>query len=185
MKGIGAWLFLVSSILLVILPAHGAPRDVEFAGQVIVGTAGGALLGMVGSWVGSGVCRATAGEGEDVATLCRMPGIYGYLLGVPVGATLGVGIAGASFGMEGDLFLTAAGAVVGEALGIGILAVLQGTVGEGSVSFAAAYGLVPFLSAALATMGYGLGSNAAWGYNAEMEGIFLAFGMERVSLPVP
>lgn len=157
---------VVISLLVSMSPAVRG-RRAEFAGQVIVGTVGGALMGAVGSLVGARICAA----GGD---RCQAP-VYGYLVGIPLGATLGVGIAASAFGLEGDYPLAAVGAVVGELLGVGILAVLRGTLGE-EATFAAAYGLVPFLSATLSATGFRAG--AAPG---ELEAALAAFALERIA----
>jgi hypothetical protein len=61
-------------------------------------------------------------------------------------------------GVEGDPVLAALGAILGEALGIGVLSVIyRGGGVTDEVTVAAALGLVPFLSAVGAAMGYNAG----------------------------
>lgn len=152
-----------------------ADGGAAFAGQVIAGTAGGALFGAAGHWLGIEICGARAGG--DVTARCWPAGVYGYAVGVPLGAALGVCLAGASYGIAGDQFLAAAGAVVGEALGLGVLAMIEGTFGQEELSFIAAYGLVPFLSAALSTTGYRMGTPAR---GKGPEAALLSFALRRV-----
>ena len=182
-RGVGKALMLglLGLSMLSAVPTVAVGQDARFTGEVILGTAGGALLGLAGNWIGTRVCEIKAGEGMDTAELCWLPGVYGYLVGVPLGATLGVGVAGASLGMQGNHLLAAAGAVVGEALGLGILAVLRGALEREEAFFAAAYGLVPFLSAAFAATGYGTGVRG--GYTGDLEGIFTSFALGKVGFP--
>jgi hypothetical protein len=178
-KALGLWLLVFS--VLGAVPCGAVGQDIRFTGQVIVGTAGGALFGLVGNWVGTRICEITAEEGANTGELCWLPGVYGYLAGVPLGASLGVGLAGTSLGAQGDYLLAAAGAVVGEALGVGVLMVLRGTLESEEAFFAAAYGLVPFLSAAFAATGYNMDVRS--GYTRNLSRIFTSFALSEVVLP--
>ena len=93
MRGVGKALMLglLGLSMLSAVPTVAVSQDARFTGEVILGTAGGALLGLAGNWIGTRVCEIKAGEGMDTAELCWLPGVYGYLVGVPLGATLGVG----------------------------------------------------------------------------------------------
>ena len=138
--------------------AEAGDGGMLFTTQVVAGTVGGALLGLAGFWGATWWCLASAGDAGLGALACFITGVYGYLIGVPLGATLGVTASGASFGVEGNTLLAALGAILGEALGIGLLSVIyEGTAGADEAVMAAALGLVPFVSAVGATMGYHAG----------------------------
>ena len=185
MKGIRKALVICSAFIVgscfLSYPCWGAGP--EFAGQVVVGTVGGALFGALGNWVGIRVCQVNEKDGVDSAEHCWEAGMYGYLLGVPLGATLGVGWAGSSFGMRGDHLLAAVGAVVGEALGAGILVALQDVLPGPEAAFATAYGLVPFLSAALSATGYHSGADDPRG--KRLDATFLSLCLGKAPLPEP
>ncbi len=170
---------LVSPVLAPGVEAAGG--GMVFTTQVVAGTVGGALLGLAGFWAAARPCLASA-EGLGVLG-CVVAGAYGYLIGVPLGATLGVSLVGLSAGIEGNTALAALGAMAGEAFGIGVLSVVyRGMGGTEGITVATALGFVPFASAVGAAMGYNAdvspgGIGLARTFTAEVQGRLLELGL--------
>ncbi|MGY4707055.1 hypothetical protein ACVNPS_04795 [Candidatus Bipolaricaulota sp. J31] len=150
------WVLCSLLVLSVLAPAAEAgDGGIVFTTQVVAGTVGGALLGLAGFWGATWWCLASAEDAGPGALACFITGVYGYLIGLPLGTTLGVIASGMSFGVEGNALFAVLGAILGEALGIGLLSLIHdGTGGVDEATVAAALGLVPFASAVGATMGY-------------------------------
>ena len=150
-------------VLIVALMAFGAieeaaaqptsPQEAVPA-ELMAGALGGALAGAGGAYAAIAVCAADA-EGWD-ALACIGYGVLAYLVGVPVGSTVGVHIAGAAWGVDGNTLLSVLGAVGGEVGGLLItsgLGALQDDPPEAFQVFAF-LGLTPFASSAGATWGF-------------------------------
>jgi hypothetical protein len=153
---------LIVAILLLVLVGFSAQAGSADAipAELIAGTVGGAAFGVGGGAIMLFSCLAEA-EGFG-ALACIGAAVIGYALGVPVGATLGVNVAGSLSGVQGNLLLSALGAVGGEALGLGITAlVAQGAGGlPEPLGWTMFLGVIPFLSSAGATWGYNVGAQA-------------------------
>jgi hypothetical protein len=97
--------------------AQPGPSDVNF-GQLVLGGSIGALVGGVGGGLAAyGICRATtaAGPWADLACLAGAM-LFGYLPGVPIGATVGVSMAGSLQKAKGNVWLALVGASLGGAV---------------------------------------------------------------------
>lgn len=87
-------------------------------GRLVFGGSIGALVGGVGGGLAAyGICRATADPGPwaDLACLAGAM-LFGYVPGVPIGATVGVGIAGSLQKAKGNVWLALVGASLGGAV---------------------------------------------------------------------
>ncbi len=142
-------------------PAPAARAQVASPGEAIplellLGTLGGAAGGTLGFFGTFALCMAS---GEDPtgwgSLICAILGIYGYGVGVPLGATLGVTLTGHAMGVQGSVFLSALGAVLGFGAGVlALAAVGELTQGDDPLVLATALTVTPFLSALGATLGY-------------------------------
>ncbi len=129
--------------------------------ELIAGTVGGAGFGLAGAYLASVACLAQAEGWEGLA--CIGFAALGYLIGVPVGSTVGVNIAGLLSGVHGNVLLSALGAIGGEVAAIGFAALIAGAA-DGlpeSVNIAMFLGVIPFASSAGATLGFNVGAQTA------------------------
>lgn len=129
--------------------------------ELVAGTVGGAGFGLAGAYLAAAACLAQAEGWEGFA--CIGFAVLGYLIGVPVGSTVGVNIAGLLFGVHGNVLLSALGAIGGEVAAIGFAALIVG-VADGlpeSVNIAMFLAVIPFASSAGATLGFNVGARAA------------------------
>jgi len=156
--------FLVAlAVVLTLLPAvvataQPSPRDAVPA-ELIAGTLGGAVVG-VGSGYAATVACASQAEGW-AALACIGYGVLGYLIGVPIGSTVGVHLAGSAWGIDGNTWLCVLGAVGGEAGGLliasGISSLYDDDPPEAFLVFSF-LGVTPFASSAGATWGFNVGA---------------------------
>ena len=127
--------------------------------ELAAGTLGGAVVGVGTAYVATAVC---ASQADGYAALaCIGYGLLGYLVGVPVGATVGVHWAGSAWGVEGNTWLSALGAVGGEAGGLliaGGLGALYEDDPPAALIAVAYLGWTPFASSAGATWGFNVGA---------------------------
>ncbi len=85
--------------------------------QLVLGGSLGALVGGVGGGLAAyGLCRVTTDPGPwaDLACLAGAM-LFGYVPGVPIGATVGVSIAGNSQKIQGNIWTALLGASLGGA----------------------------------------------------------------------
>jgi len=144
-------------------PADAVPAE------LVAGTVGGAAFGVGGGVLLLFSCLAEA-EGFG-ALACIGAAVIGYVAGVPVGATLGVNVAGSLSGVRGNSLLSGLGAVGGEALGLGITALIaEGTGGlPEPIGWTMFLGVIPLLSSAGATWGYNVGAHETSGFTFQPE----------------
>jgi len=136
-----------------------SPQEAVHA-ELLMGTLGGAAGGVLGFFGTFALCMAS---GEDTtgwgSLICAILGIYGYGVGVPVGAALGVNLTGNALGVRGSVFLSALGAALGFGAGaFGLAVVGEATGGDDPLILGTALVVVPFTSALGATLGYNLGA---------------------------
>lgn len=155
---------LISALMVVVLSLSASTAQAQEAGpqsavpaELIAGTVGGAALGAAGAYILASTCRPDQGLGTLICLAAAA--MIGYVIGVPIGSTMGVNIAGALSGVRGNFLLSVLGAILGEAIGIGIAEVF-GEPSE-SVGVIMALGVIPFLSSAGATLGYNVGAQMA------------------------
>ncbi len=165
-KAVGVAL-LIAALIGASVPPRGAYAQarVQSPGEavpleILMGTLGGAAGGVLGFFGTFALCM---GSGEDTtgwgSLICAILGIYGYGLGVPVGATLGVSLTGNALGVRGNVFLSALGAALGFGAGAFVLALVsEATQGNDTAILGMALVAVPFVSALGATLGYNLGA---------------------------
>lgn len=146
------------------VPAQ-SEQNVDF-GRLWLGGSLGALVGGVGGAVGVYVVCINShprGPWADLACLAASM-LLGYTTGVPLGATVGVSIAGARQKVRGNLLLAALGATLGGASAL-VLSQLLGNLvlnqpgGEGLQDM-----FVPFFLFVGIPVSAGWG--AAWGYSS-------------------
>lgn len=127
-----------------------------FGFEVLGGWLGGVGGGIGGFFLGFFLCLGSLGDAPGLAGLgCLVGGGgLGYLIGTPVGSTLGVSIVAALNGVQGNLLFGFVGGVAGEGAGILTVATLAG-IGLDSDFDGGAYLVgVPLVSALGATLGY-------------------------------
>lgn len=141
------------------LPSDAVPVE------LIAGTLGGATLGIGGFLVAFSTCAADVEDVEGwgaigAAIACAAFGVLGYAIGVPVGATAGVNLAGSLSGVQGNFLLSALGAVGGDIVGLGLSGLVASMSEEMPDALAAllVLGVVPLSSSAGATLGYNVGA---------------------------
>lgn len=116
MRFIAVIVALVAGSALVV-QAQDEPPAVHF-GQLVLGGSVGALVGGVGGGLAAyGICRATTAPGPwaDLACLAGAM-LFGYLPGIPIGATVGVSITGSFQKVRGNVVLALVGASVSGAV---------------------------------------------------------------------
>ncbi len=98
-------------------PAQAQSEPTAHFGQLVFAGSVGALVGGVGGALGAyGLCRVTTDPGPwaDLACLAGAM-LFGYAPGVPIGATVGVSIAGNSQKIPGNVWTALLGAGLGGA----------------------------------------------------------------------
>jgi hypothetical protein len=131
------------------------PRSPQSAvpAELIAGTVGGAALGVAGALILSHACLAQAVGWEALACIGAVA--LGYVIGVPIGSTVGVNVAGSLSGVQGNVLLSALGAIGGEFVGLGFSIIFSPLFEDsGSTGVFAALVVIPFLSSVGATVGY-------------------------------
>jgi hypothetical protein len=157
-------LTLLLTLALIIspsLPAFAALSDPKEAQstELIAGTAGGAALGFGSAYLLGELCLSQTTGLDSIGCITFI--LIGYALGLPTGAIVGVNLAGAHSGVQGNLWLSILGGIGGGAIGILTAASLNNAVGEqvpGFVGAALFLGLAPFLASLGATWGYNSGA---------------------------
>jgi len=127
-----------------------------FGFEVLGGWLGGVGGGIGGFFLGFFLCLSSLGDAPGLAGLgCLVGGGgLGYLIGTPVGSTLGVSIVGALNGVEGNLLLGFVGGMAGEGAGILTVATLAGIGFDSDLGGFAYLGAIPLVSAVGAALGY-------------------------------
>ena len=156
--GLAGW--LLSAVPMGAAAQVEEPRD-AVAWELLGGTLGGALFGVGGGYLAAVSCLADA-QGLG-ALACIVAAMLGYVAGLPVGVTLGVNAVGSLSGVQGNVLLSALGAVLGEAAGLGLVALVSNAMGDlpEAVGWTLILGAVPFLSSVGATLGYNVGARMA------------------------
>lgn len=131
--------------------------NVFFAYEMLGGTLGAMGGGIAGFFLGVFLCLSSLGDTGGVSSLaCIAGGALGYLAGTPLGAIVGVGIAGHLNHVQGNLLLSFLGASAGE--GVGILAISSlggiGVVQDADLGLPLLFFGVPLISGLGATLGY-------------------------------
>lgn len=167
---------LVLALVLLLLPSPRGSAQVTspqeaIPRELLMGTLGGAAGGALGFFGTFALCLYT---GKDTTgwgpLICALLGLYGYGIGVPVGAVLGVNLTGNGMGLQGNVFLSVLEAVAGLGAGVLALAALgEATPGDDLLLVATALVAVPFLSALGATLGYNVGARV----RARSEGVLV------------
>jgi hypothetical protein len=143
--------------------------------EVASGTVGAVAGGFIAAYAVSGVnpfqlffLPCGEGLGSLICGAYKAMAFLGFLIGVPVGSTLGVGIAGSFNHVRGNILLAFGGAIAGEALGFSVLnaasGLLSGFSGEGRV-------LVILSTLVLSTV---LGTTYGYNINATLEPVVLS-----------
>jgi len=127
-----------------------------FGFEVLGGWLGGVGGGIGGFFLDFFLCLGSLSDDVGLAGLgCLVGGGgLGYLIGTPVGSTLGVSIVSALNGVQGNLLLGFVGSVAGEGAGILTVATLAGIGFDSDLGGAAYIAGVPLVSALGATLGY-------------------------------
>jgi hypothetical protein len=126
-----------------------------------LGALGGGLAGMEGLHF---LCHRLPGIGWNDIT-CAFFGLFGYLAGVPAGATVGVGITGSIRKAPGGLWSALLGATAGEGAAVGVVVLLSALVSNNPSLQWLQNALVPLFTYIAIPVSAGLG--AAWGYNRD------------------
>ncbi len=156
--------------------AESAPvqseQDVDF-GRLWLGGSLGALVGGVGGALGVyTVCINTNPRGYPADLVCLIRTFYGYIVGVPVGAAIGVGISGSLQSVRGNIWLAALGATLGGAAAV-VFAQLLGNLILNRPGWEGLQEIfLPFFIFIGVPVSAGWG--AAWGYS---------LGAKRISAP--
>lgn len=133
------------------------PQDVVPL-EILGGTLGGAAFGVAGGAIAFVTC---IGEAQGFEALgCAILAVFGYMIALPIGSTLGVNVAGSLAGVRGHTFLSALGAVLGEAAGLGIASVAINAFDDlpEPLGWGLFLGVVPLMSSLGATLGYNVGA---------------------------
>ncbi len=107
---------LVASVavlaVLVSFPASAQEESSVHFGQLVLGGSVGALVGGVGGGVAAyGICMATTAAGPWADLACLAGAIlFGYIPGIPIGATAGVTIVGSFQKIKGNVWTALLGA---------------------------------------------------------------------------
>ncbi|MCL6642787.1 MAG: hypothetical protein K6T71_05640 [Candidatus Bipolaricaulota bacterium] len=136
------------------------PEPTAHFGQLVLGGSIGALLGGVGGAAGAyGICRAVTDPGPwaDLACLASAM-LFGYLPGIPIGATVGVSVAGSFQKIRGNIWTALLGAGLGGAVAFfvsdWVLRSLEEQQTRDMLIPIALFGVIPIAA----------GTGAAWGY---------------------
>ncbi len=165
------------SVLLWSLEAHADAKLMESHDAVIlefmIGSIGALSGGLIGAFAASypalpevEACRRSC---RGYLCLCGLTVIpymmWGYAIGVPLGATIGVSLVGYFNGVSGNIMFAITGAVVGEVVGIAISylalyasSLLQGTADSGTLMGASVFLVIPASSSLGATIGFNIGA---------------------------
>lgn len=146
------------------LTAQAQPRSSGDFGQLVLSGSLGALVGGVGGAVGAyGLCRVitTSGPWADLACLAGAM-LFGYVPGVPIGATVGVSIAGNAQNIQGSIWTALLGASLSGAAAFFISDWALRSLGETPQAHQIRDVLIPFVL--LGVIPVSAGTGAAWGY---------------------
>lgn len=153
------------AILVIILwgfTAQAQPEPTENFGQLLFSGSLGALIGGAGGALGAyGLCRLITDPGPwaDLACLAGAM-LFGYAPGVPIGATVGVSIAGHS--LQGNVWTALLGASLGGAIAFFASDWALRSLGETPQAQQIRDTLIPFVFFGVIPLSAGAG--AAWGY---------------------
>ncbi|MDW8329956.1 MAG: hypothetical protein RML48_08265, partial [Candidatus Bipolaricaulota bacterium] len=141
-----------------------APAQLNF-GRLWLSGSLGALVGGVGGAVGAYlVCINLTPRGPWADLVCLAGSLfYGYLPGVPIGATIGVSLSGARQQVRGNVGMAALGAVLGGAAAVALSQILANSLLNQPGWQSLQDFFVPFFLfiGVPASAGWG----AAWGYS--------------------
>ncbi len=132
--------------------------------QLILGGSLGALVGGVGGALGAyGLCRVITDPGPwaDLACLAGAM-LFGYMPGVPIGATVGVSIAGNSQKIQGNVWTALLGASLGGAIAFFASDWALRSLGETPQAQQIRDVLIPLVFFGVIPVSAGV--SAAWGY---------------------
>ncbi len=141
-------------------PASAQPESPQEAVpvEILGGTLGGAAFGVAGGVIAFVTC---IGEAQGFEALgCAILAVFGYMIALPIGSTLGVNVAGSLAGVQGHLFLSALGAVLGEGVGLGIAVLVINAFEDlpEPLGWGLFLGVVPLMSSIGSTLGYNVGA---------------------------
>lgn len=151
-------------IMLWGLAAQAQPRSSGDFGQLVLSGSLGALVGGVGGAAGAyGLCRVIAEPGPwaDLACLAGAM-LFGYAPGVPIGATVGVSIAGNAQKIQGNIWTALLGASLGGAIAFFASDWALRSLGETPQAQQIRDVLIPIVFFGVIPVSAGAG--AAWGY---------------------
>lgn len=140
------------------LAAHARAEMTSARGDLLLFALGGALAGSEGLHF---LCHQLPGIGWNDIT-CAFFGLFGYLIGVPLGATVGVGITGRIQKAPGNIWAALLGAAAGEGVAVGAIILLSAFVENNPAFQGLASALGPFFTYFAIPVSAGFG--AAWGY---------------------
>lgn len=153
------------SLSSVELAAHARAEMVSARSDLLLLTLGGTLGALGGALAGSEglhfLCHQLPGIGWNDIT-CAFFGLFGYLIGVPLGATVGVGITGRIQKAPGNIWAALLGAAAGEGVAVGAIILLSAFVENNPAFQGLASALGPFFTYFAIPVSAGFG--AAWGY---------------------
>lgn len=145
--------------------ASAQPESNLNFGQLVLGGSIGALVGGVGTAFGIySICIMTtpAGPWTDLACLANAI-VFGYLPGVPIGATVGVSFTGRFQRVTGNVWVALVGASLGGAVAFFASDWALRALGETSQAQAIRDTLIPTVFLGIIPIAAGTG--AAWGYS--------------------
>ncbi|MCX8103669.1 MAG: hypothetical protein N3E42_04435 [Candidatus Bipolaricaulota bacterium] len=159
---------LVMIIALVVggslaVQAQPEPSTVNF-GQLLLGGSLGALVGGVGGgFAAYGICRVITDPGPWADLTCLAGAmLYGYIPGVPIGATVGVSVVGNFQKIQGNVWTALLGAGLAGAAAFFVSDWALRSLGDTSQAQALRDMLIPVVLFGVIPLSAGTG--AAWGY---------------------
>ncbi len=146
-----------------VVQAQPAESTVHF-GQLVLGGSIGALLGGVGGAVGAyGICRAVTDPGPWADLACFAGAmLFGYVPGIPIGATVGVSVAGSLQKIRGNIWTALLGAGLGGAAAFFLSDWVLRSLGETPQAQQLRDVFIPVVL--LGVIPIAAGTGAAWGY---------------------
>lgn len=143
--------------------AQPEPATVNF-GQLVLGGSIGALVGGVGGGLAAyGVCRATTDPGPWADLACLAGAVlFGYVPGIPIGATVGVSIVGSFHKAEGNVWTALLGASLAGGIAFFVFDWALRSLGDTPNAQAIRDLFIPIVLFGVIPVSAGTG--AAWGY---------------------
>lgn len=161
-------------VLLWSVEAHADAKLTESHDAVIlefmigsIGALGGGLIGaFAASYPALPEVESCQRSCRGYLCLCGLNVIpymmWGYAIGVPLGATIGVSLVGYFTRVSGNIGLAVAGAIAGEVVGIYLALyasnLLQGRVDSNTFMWTSAFLVIPASSSLGATIGFNIGA---------------------------